>query len=116
MRKCCLSLWGRTPDEDSSADLKYVLSVARDCGRYMNDYLLIVTSTVPVGNCPPRARSGAAAGARPTWRIGSFDVASNPEFPKGAAIEDFLKPDRIVIGLETERSKQLMNQLTSPSP
>lgn len=106
---------GTPPDEDGSADLKYVLSVARDCGRYMNDYLLIVTkSTVPVGTAR-RVREAVQQELDQRGVSVAFDVASNPEFLKeGAAIEDFLKPDRIVIGLETERSKQLMNQLYKP--
>ena len=106
---------GTPPDEDGSADLKYVLSVARDCGRNMEDYLLIVTkSTVPVGTA---SRVKAAVTEELTARGVSidFDVASNPEFLKeGAAIDDFLKPDRIVIGLETQRAEEIMKSLYKP--
>lgn len=106
---------GTPPDEDGSADLKYVLSVARDCGKYMNNYLLIVTkSTVPVGTA---AKVKAAVEDELSKRNVSieFDVASNPEFLKeGAAIEDFLKPDRIVIGLNSQRAEDLMRSLYKP--
>ena len=106
---------GTPPGEDGSADLKYVLSVARDCGKYMNDYLLIVTkSTVPVGTA---AKVKAAVEDELSKRGISveFDIASNPEFLKeGAAIEDFLKPDRIVIGLNSQRAEELMKSLYKP--
>lgn len=106
---------GTPPDEDGSADLKYVLAVARDCGKHMNDYMVVVTkSTVPVGTAK---KVKAAVQEELDKRNASipFDVASNPEFLKeGAAIDDFLKPDRIVIGLESERAKDLMNQLYKP--
>jgi len=106
---------GTPPDEDGSADLKYVLSVARDCGRNMNDYMLIVTkSTVPVGTSEKVRKAAQEELDKRNINI-QFDVASNPEFLKeGAAIDDFLKPDRIVIGLETERAKELMNNLYKP--
>ncbi len=106
---------GTPPDEDGSADLQYVLSVARDCGRNMNDYLLIVTkSTVPVGT----ALKVKAAVQEELDKRGvkiEFDVASNPEFLKeGAAVDDFLKPDRIVVGLDSARAEELMKSLYKP--
>jgi UDPglucose 6-dehydrogenase len=106
---------GTPPDEDGSADLQYVLSVARDCGKHMNDYLLVVTkSTVPVGT----ALKVKAAIQQELDKRGvniPFDVASNPEFLKeGAAIDDFLKPDRIVIGLDSPRAEDLMRSLYKP--
>lgn len=106
---------GTPPEEDGSADLKYVLSVARDCGKYMNDYLLVVTkSTVPVGTAE-KVRNAVQEELNKRGVQFAFDVASNPEFLKeGAAINDFLKPDRIVIGLESERAKDLMNNLYKP--
>ena len=106
---------GTPPDDDGSADLQYVLSVARDCGRNMNDYLLIVTkSTVPVGT----ALKVKAAVQEELDKRGvkiDFDVASNPEFLKeGAAVDDFLKPDRIVVGLDSPRAEELMKSLYKP--
>ncbi len=106
---------GTPPDEDGSADLQYVLSVARDCGKNMNDYLLIVTkSTVPVGT----ALKVKAAVQEELDKRGvkiEFDVASNPEFLKeGAAVDDFLKPDRIVVGLDSPRAEELMKSLYKP--
>jgi len=106
---------GTPPGEDGSADLQYVLSVARDCGRNMKDYLLVVTkSTVPVGT----ARKVKTAIQEELDKRGlniSFDVASNPEFLKeGAAIDDFLKPDRIVVGLDSPRAEELMKSLYKP--
>jgi UDPglucose 6-dehydrogenase len=106
---------GTPPDEDGSADLQYVLSVARDCGRHMNDYLLIVTkSTVPVGTAVKVKQAVREELDKRGVRI-EFDVASNPEFLKeGAAIEDFLKPDRIVMGVESHRAEELMKSLYKP--
>jgi UDPglucose 6-dehydrogenase len=106
---------GTPPDEDGSADLQYVISVARDCGRYMNDYLLIVTkSTVPVGTAKKVKQAVQEELDKRGVQI-EFDVASNPEFLKeGAAIDDFLKPDRIVIGLESQRAEELMKSLYKP--
>lgn len=106
---------GTPPDEDGSADLQYVISVARDCGKHMKDYLLIVTkSTVPVGT----ALKVKAAVQEELDKRGvkiEFDVASNPEFLKeGAAIDDFLKPDRIVVGLDSIRAEELMKSLYKP--
>ena len=106
---------GTPPDEDGSADLKYVLQVAESIGQSMQDYRVVVTkSTVPVGT---------AEKVRGTLRVAldkrdsglEFSVASNPEFLKeGAAVEDFMKPDRIVIGTDDERAKVLLNKLYAP--
>jgi len=106
---------GTPPDEDGSADLQYVLSVARDCGKYMNDYLLIVTkSTVPVGTAT-KVREAVREELDKRGLNIEFDVASNPEFLKeGAAIDDFLKPDRIVVGCNSPRAEELMKALYKP--
>lgn len=106
---------GTPPDEDGSADLKYVLTVARDCGKYIDDYLLVVTkSTVPVGTST-KVRAALQEELDKRDVDIEFDVASNPEFLKeGAAIDDFLKPDRIVIGLEGARARELMKSLYKP--
>jgi len=106
---------GTPPDEDGSADLKYVLQVARDVGRHMKDYLLMVTkSTVPVGT----AEKVRVALQDELDKRGSdipFDVSSNPEFLKeGAAVNDFLKPDRIVVGVDTDRARKTMERLYKP--
>lgn len=106
---------GTPPDEDGSADLKYVLGVAREVGRYMQDYLVVVTkSTVPVGT---GAKVKAAVDEELSKRKVDFgfDVASNPEFLKeGNAIEDFLRPDRIVVGVETDKAEKIMKRLYKP--
>ena len=106
---------GTPPDKDGSADLQYVLSVARDCGRNMKDYLLIVTkSTVPVGT-DQKVRKALQEELNKRSVAIQFDVASNPEFLKeGAAIDDFLKPDRIVVGLDSPRAEELMKSLYKP--
>lgn len=106
---------GTPPDEDGSADLKYVLSVARDCGKHMKDYLLIATkSTVPVGTAP-KVKAAIQNELNKRGVSIEFDVASNPEFLKeGAAVLDFLKPDRIVIGLDSHRAEDLMKSLYKP--
>jgi UDPglucose 6-dehydrogenase len=106
---------GTPPDEDGSADLQYVLSVARDCGKHMNDYLLIVTkSTVPVGTAT-KVRKAVEEELQKRGVAIEFDVASNPEFLKeGAAIDDFLKPDRIVVGCNSQRAEELMKALYKP--
>lgn len=106
---------GTPPDEDGSADLKYVLAVARDCGKHINNYLLVVTkSTVPVGTSQKVKKALQEELDKRNVKI-EFDVASNPEFLKeGAAIDDFLKPDRIVVGLESERAENLMKSLYKP--
>jgi UDPglucose 6-dehydrogenase len=106
---------GTPPDEDGNADLKYVLAVARDCGKHIKDYVLVVTkSTVPIGTSQRVKR--AIQGELDKRNVKTqFDVASNPEFLKeGAAIDDFLKPDRIVVGLESERAEDLMKSLYKP--
>jgi UDPglucose 6-dehydrogenase len=106
---------GTPPDEDGSADLQYVISVARDCGKYMKDYLLIVTkSTVPVGTADKVRKAVQEELDKRGVQI-EFDVASNPEFLKeGAAIDDFLKPDRIVVGCNSQRAEDLMKALYKP--
>lgn len=106
---------GTPPDEDGSADLKYVLAVARDCGKYINDYLLVVTkSTVPVGTSAKVKQAVQEELDKRNVTV-AFDVASNPEFLKeGAAIDDFLKPDRIVVGVESERATDLLKSLYKP--
>ncbi|MBO5134051.1 MAG: UDP-glucose/GDP-mannose dehydrogenase family protein [Bacteroidaceae bacterium] len=106
---------GTPPDEDGSADLTYVLNVAHEVGSYMEKYLVVVTkSTVPVGT----AQKVKAAIQEELDRRGvdiAFDVASNPEFLKeGAAVKDFMSPDRVVVGVETQRAKDLMTRLYSP--
>jgi UDPglucose 6-dehydrogenase len=106
---------GTPPGEDGSADLQYVIGVAREIGRSMTEYGVIVTkSTVPVGT----AEKVKAAVQEELDKRGStldFDVASNPEFLKeGAAIDDFLKPDRIVVGVESERAEEIMRKLYKP--
>ncbi len=106
---------GTPPGEDGSADLKYVLQVASSVGEYMNGYLIVVTkSTVPVGTALKVKKAIKKALKERQANI-DFDVASNPEFLKeGAAIDDFLKPDRIVIGAESEKAKNLLRQLYDP--
>lgn len=106
---------GTPPDEDGNADLKYVLEVARTFGRNINKYTLLVTkSTVPVGT----AAKVKAAVAEELAKRGAevpFDVASNPEFLKeGAAIKDFMSPDRVVVGVESDRACELMSRLYRP--
>lgn len=106
---------GTPPDKDGNADLQYVLNVARECGRNMKDYLLIVTkSTVPVGTSL-RVKEIIQEELQKRAVDIDFDVASNPEFLKeGAAIDDFLKPDRIVVGLNSTRAEELMKSLYKP--
>ncbi|MBN1159089.1 MAG: UDP-glucose/GDP-mannose dehydrogenase family protein [Bacteroidales bacterium] len=106
---------GTPPGEDGSADLKYVLDVAREIGQHMNEYKLVVTkSTVPVGTSGKIRESIQKELDIRKVRI-DFDVASNPEFLKeGAAVQDFLKPDRIVLGLESENAKKILNRLYHP--
>jgi UDPglucose 6-dehydrogenase len=106
---------GTPPDEDGSADLKYVLEVAREVGRTMNHYLLVVTkSTVPVGTAQKVKQAIAEELALRGADI-EFDIASNPEFLKeGAAIKDFMSPDRVVVGIESERAEKLMSKLYRP--
>ncbi|MBQ9147469.1 MAG: UDP-glucose/GDP-mannose dehydrogenase family protein [Rikenellaceae bacterium] len=106
---------GTPPDEDGSADLRYVLEVAREFGRKINRYTLLVTkSTVPVGTAQ-KVRQAVAEELAARGAEVEFDVASNPEFLKeGDAIDDFMKPDRVVVGVESERAKQLMERLYKP--
>lgn len=106
---------GTPPDEDGSADLKYVLDVARTVGKNMNNYLVFVTkSTVPVGT----AKRVKAAIQEELDKRGvnlEFDVASNPEFLKeGAAVQDFLRPDRVVVGVESEKARDIIARLYKP--
>ena len=106
---------GTPPDEDGAADLRYVLDVARTVGQNIDKYILFVTkSTVPVGT----ARKVKAVIAEELSRRGvdvEFDVASNPDFLKeGAAIKDFMSPDRIVVGTESQRARQIMDKLYKP--
>ena len=106
---------GTPPDEDGSADLKYVLEVARTVGRYINKYLVVVTkSTVPVGTAIKVKHAIQEELDRRGVNI-EFDVASNPEFLKeGAAVEDFMRPDRVVVGVESDRAKEIMTRLYRP--
>lgn len=106
---------GTPPDEDGSADLKYVLEVAKEVGRNINDYVLMVTkSTVPVGTAE-KVRKALQGELDKRGAMVKFDVASNPEFLKeGAAVNDFLKPDRIVVGCDSERAKRTIERLYKP--
>jgi UDPglucose 6-dehydrogenase len=106
---------GTPPDEDGSADLQYVLKVAREVGENMNNYTLVVTkSTVPVGTAEKVRREIQGALKKRNANI-EFDVASNPEFLKeGDAVNDFLKPDRIVVGVDSDRASELMARLYKP--
>ncbi len=98
------------PGEDGSADLKYILGVAEDLGKILNDYKVIVDkSTVPVGTAE-KVRDAIAQNFK-----GEFDVVSNPEFLReGVAVEDFMKPDRVVIGTSSERAKKIIGELYAP--
>ncbi|MBL8729390.1 MAG: UDP-glucose/GDP-mannose dehydrogenase family protein [Planctomycetes bacterium] len=106
---------GTPPGEDGSADLRYVLAVAKEIGEKMTDYLVVITkSTVPVGTADKVRRELQAALQARGSKL-TFDVASNPEFLKeGAAIEDFQKPDRIVCGVESERAQDVLARLYKP--
>lgn len=106
---------GTPPDEDGSADLSYVLAVAHTIGRNMNKYKLVVTkSTVPVGTAQ-KVRNAIQEELDKRGVKIEFDVASNPEFLKeGNAISDFMSPDRVVVGVESERAKKLMSKLYKP--
>lgn len=106
---------GTPPDEDGSADLKYVLEVAKTIGENINHYTLLVTkSTVPVGTAQ-KVKATIQAELDKRGVNVPFDVASNPEFLKeGAAIKDFMSPDRVVIGVESEKAKELMTTLYRP--
>lgn len=106
---------GTPQDEDGSADMKYVMQVAREIGGYLDHYVLVVTkSTVPVGSSEKvRAQIEEALAERGADVC--FDVASNPEFLKeGSAVKDFMSPDRVVVGVDSERARQLMTTLYRP--
>ena len=106
---------GTPPDEDGSADLKYVIDVARTVGKNMKKYLLMVTkSTVPVGTAK-KVRNAIQEELNKRGADIQFDIASNPEFLKeGDAISDFMKPDRIVVGVESTKAEELMEKLYKP--
>ena len=111
----CFIAVGTPPGEDGSADLKYVLSVARDIGRTMNGFKIIVDkSTVPVGTAD-KVRAAVLEELAARGVELEFDVVSNPEFLKeGAAIDDFMKPDRVVIGCDNVRTAEIMKELYDP--
>jgi len=106
---------GTPPGEDGSADLQYVLAVADGIGRAMNDYVVVITkSTVPVGTAE-KVRGALQKALTERGSNLPFDVASNPEFLKeGAAIDDFMKPDRIVCGVESTRAQEVLSRLYQP--
>ncbi len=106
---------GTPPDEDGSADLKYVLEVARTIGRHLNKYIVVVTkSTVPVGTAMKVKQAISEELDKRGVHV-DFDVASNPEFLKeGNAVKDFMSPDRVVVGVESERARKLMARLYKP--
>ena len=106
---------GTPPDEDGAADMQHVLAAARSIGRHMTDYKLVVDkSTVPVGTADAVREAIAAGQAERGVRV-PYSVVSNPEFLKeGAAVEDFMRPDRIVVGADDERAVHLMQALYAP--
>lgn len=107
---------GTPPDEDGSADLRYVLDVARTIGQNLNKYIVVVTkSTVPVGTAQ-KVKSVIREELDKRGKADiEFDVASNPEFLKeGAAVQDFMRPDRVVVGTESEKATKMMEKLYSP--
>ncbi|MCF8284867.1 MAG: UDP-glucose/GDP-mannose dehydrogenase family protein [Sphingobacteriales bacterium] len=106
---------GTPPGEDGSADLKYVLGVASEIGKNIDDYIVVVTkSTVPVGTAQ-KVKKAIQDQLTERHSTLTFDVASNPEFLKeGAAIDDFLRPDRIVIGIESQRAEEILKKLYKP--
>jgi UDPglucose 6-dehydrogenase len=106
---------GTPPGEDGSADLQYVLAVAREIGQHLNDYAVVVDkSTVPVGT-GDKVRAAIQAELDRRGAKTAFDVVSNPEFLKeGAAVNDFMKPDRIVVGTDGARARALMQELYAP--
>ena len=106
---------GTPPDEDGSADLKYVLQVARTIGENLNHYLVVVTkSTVPVGTAR-KVRATIEEALKERGVDIPFDVASNPEFLKeGSAIKDFMSPDRVVVGVESEKAQKALTKLYKP--
>lgn len=106
---------GTPQDEDGSADMKYVMQVAREIGGYLDHYVLVVTkSTVPVGSSE-KVRAQIEDTLAERGADVCFDVASNPEFLKeGSAVKDFMSPDRVVVGVDSERARQLMTTLYRP--
>jgi len=106
---------GTPPDEDGSADLKYVLQVAHTIGQHINKYIVVVTkSTVPVGTAR-KVRQAIEEELKKRGVCVPFDVASNPEFLKeGNAIKDFMSPDRVVVGVESEQAKKALTRLYKP--
>jgi len=106
---------GTPPDEDGSADMKYVLEVAATIGRHLDRYAVVVNkSTVPVGTAD-RVRTAVAAQLQQRDAVVEFDVVSNPEFLKeGAAVEDCLRPDRIIVGTSSERAAAMLRKLYAP--
>jgi UDPglucose 6-dehydrogenase len=106
---------GTPPDEDGSADLRYVLAVARTIGQYMAEYKVVITkSTVPVGTAD-KVEQAVAASLQARGAKVEFDMVSNPEFLKeGAAIADFMRPDRVIVGTSSARAAELMRLLYEP--
>jgi UDPglucose 6-dehydrogenase len=106
---------GTPPDEDGSADLKYVVGVAREIGQSLNNYTVVITkSTVPVGTAK-KVKAAIQEELDKRGVVVEFDVSSNPEFLKeGNAVDDFLKPDRIVVGVESERAEKVLKRLYKP--
>lgn len=106
---------GTPPGEDGSADMKYVLAVAREIGDHLKKYTVVITkSTVPVGSSE-KVKAAIYASMDRRGQVVAFDVASNPEFLKeGAAIKDFMSPDRIVVGTESRRAKEVIETLYRP--
>lgn len=111
----CFIAVGTPPDEDGSADLQYVLGVASEIGKHINNYMVVVTkSTVPIGTSE-KVRMAVKEEIQKRGVNIEFDVVSNPEFLKeGDAIEDCLHPDRIVVGTDSERAKEIMDRLYKP--
>src|ERR1700733_15202328 len=106
---------GTPPDEDGSADLRYVLAVAGTIGEHMTEYKVVITkSTVPVGTAD-KVRHAVSASLAARQAAIDFDTVSNPEFLKeGAAIADFMRPDRVVVGTDSERATELLRSLYEP--
>jgi len=106
---------GTPPDEDGSADLSSVLAVAHTIGRYMSEYKVVITkSTVPVGTAD-KVRDAVSAALKERNTVIEFDTVSNPEFLKeGAAVDDFMKPDRVVVGTSSPRATELLRTLYEP--
>src|SRR5277367_5700806 len=106
---------GTPPDEDGSADLRSVLAVARTIGEHMTEYKIVITkSTVPVGTAD-KVREAVADSLKSRGATLEYDTVSNPEFLKeGAAIADFMKPDRVIIGTDSDRATELMRTLYEP--